>query len=82
MTVALGFDFHMTSTSKGSVRRYSYIYKAKRRISDTSADIFRRLAHSCSPYMNGYKTSVQDSDMLSSGRGRVEYLAEIPEGNS
>ena len=29
MTVILGFAFQIASTSKGSVRRYSYAYQAK-----------------------------------------------------
>ena len=33
MMVRLSFDFHMTSTSKGAVRRYSYVYQAKLEIS-------------------------------------------------
>ena len=36
MIVILGFDFHIDSTSKGSVRKYSYAYQASFEISNTS----------------------------------------------
>ena len=39
MIVMLGFDFHIASTSKGSVRKYSYAYQANFEISNASMGI-------------------------------------------
>ena len=39
MIVILGFDFHIASTSKGSVRKYSYAYQANFEISNASISI-------------------------------------------
>ena len=53
MMVMFGFDLHMTSTSKGRVRRYSYAYQAKIEMSNASVGIFHKLTQSCDGYM-GY----------------------------
>ena len=47
MMVILGFDFHIASTSNGSVRKYSYVYQANFEISYISIGIKVGLAQSC-----------------------------------
>ena len=49
--VLLGFDFHMTSTSEGSVRKYSYVYQANFKVSNALVGITLKLAQSYDIYV-------------------------------
>ena len=51
MVVILGFDFHIASTSKGNVMRYSYAYQAKLDISNAKGNINHRLTQCCEAYI-------------------------------
>ena len=58
--VILNFDFHIASTSKGSVRKYSYEYQANFEISNTSIGIKVGLAQSCDIGIVEYHTTIID----------------------